>query len=85
MFKLRKKKKLDVSKLKDADLQAIFHKELEPYIKREELQEYLNKIHKDEEKQRKWDSLSTTKKLQLLRYILSKKGDSKDEMNRVKR
>lgn len=70
-FLRKKKKKI---KLDDKELQALIHKELEPYIKRDELQEYLAKIQGDEAKKKIWDNLSTRKKIKLLRYVLAKRG-----------
>lgn len=67
----RKKKKI---KLDDKEMQVLVKKELEPYLKRDDLQGYLDKIQKDEEKKKIWDKLSSRKKLKLLRYVLAKKG-----------
>ncbi len=75
-FKLKpkqKRAKLDKAEIKK--LEGSFDSRLQDYIKREELREYLAKIEKDERRKQVWNSLSTRKKLQLLRYVLSRKGE----------
>ena len=52
----------------------IIQDKLGAYIKQEDLKKYLDDIEKDKEKKRKWDSLSTSKKIKLMRYVLAKKG-----------
>ena len=71
-FFRRKSKKPKVIEKKDVE--AAIQQELTPYIKREDLQEYLAKIKKDENKRKLWDSLSTRKKIRFLRYMADKKG-----------
>jgi len=68
-------RKAKAEKLRKKELEATIQQELAPYIKREELLEYLSKIEKDEKKKKLWDSLSVQKKIKLLRYVASKKGE----------
>lgn len=71
MFRLKKKQKRP---LNEPEIHALVQKELDGYIKREDLQDYLKKIERDEKKKRIWDGLSTRKKIKLLKYALSRKG-----------
>ena len=52
----------------------IVQDKLSAYIKREDLKKYLEDIEKDKEKKKLWESLSASKKLKVLRYVLAKKG-----------
>ena len=73
MFRLRRK-----SKNKPVDekrLVEILNQELNSYIRQENLQAYLDTIERDKKKKELWDSLSSHKKLKLLRYALEKRGD----------
>lgn len=56
-------------------IEDIVQQELASYVKRDELQEYLAKIKADENKKKLWDSLSTHKKIKVLKYVLGKKGE----------
>jgi len=69
----RKKKKVGLEK---KDVNTIIQQELAPYMKLEELQEYLRTIERDRKKKELWDSLSMRKKIKLLRYVAEKKGVS---------
>ncbi len=55
-------------------LGELIRDELTSYIKREDLQEYLDRIERDKRKKELWDALPAHKKLKLLRYALEKKG-----------
>lgn len=77
MFRLRRKKKEKVG-LEEKDVALILHRELAPYITRDELKEYLEKIKSDEKRQRLWDSLSMRQKIRVLRYVSEKKGGKHD-------
>ncbi len=68
----RKKAKINPD---DKNLQVLIRKELEPYIRRDDVQDYLRKIRRDEHKKELWDGLSTRTKIKLLRYVLDKKGE----------
>lgn len=57
----------------ETSIRAILNQQLEPYMKQEDVQKYLRKIEADKEKKRVWDSLSTRKKIKLLRYVSGKK------------
>ncbi len=65
-----KKEKVGVEK---KEMMAAIEKELAPYIKREELKEYLNKIEEDERKKKIWESLTLHKKIRFLRYLSERK------------
>lgn len=82
LFKFRKKKRK--IELDEESISALIKKELEPYIKREDIQKHLLDIEKDELKKKIWDGLSTRKKLKLLRY-LAKRGDKHDKQISLKR
>lgn len=69
----RKKKKMGLEK---KDVNTIIQQELAPYMKLEELQEYLRTIERDRKKKELWDSLSMRKKIKLLKYVAEKKGVS---------
>ena len=71
-FLRRRKNKLKTVDKKEMD--KVIEQGLAGYIKREELQEYLEKIKKDEKKKELWDSLSRSKKLKVLRHVMAKKG-----------
>jgi len=72
-LKVRRKKKEKVG-LEEKDVANIIQKELAPYMTREELKEYLQKINEDEKKKKLWDSLSVRKRIKLLKYVAEKKG-----------
>lgn len=77
MFKrlrLRKRQKDKGKPLSEKGLREIMAEELAAYIKREELQGYLEKIERDKRKKRIWDSMSPYTKIKLLRYVLKQKG-----------
>ena len=74
-FRVRpRRQKVKVAKLDKKELEVAIQQELAPYIKREELLEYLKKIEQDEKKKKLWDSLPVRKKIKLLRYLAEKKG-----------
>lgn len=68
----RRKRKLKV--VDEKKLSTTLHDELEKYVTREEVQEYLEKIRKDERKRRIWNTLSIRKRMQVLKYLAEKKG-----------
>lgn len=72
MFRLRRKKKAKA--FDEKQLGGIIKGELADYIKREELQGYLENIDKDKRKKELWNSLPAYKKIKVLRYALEKKG-----------
>ena len=72
-FKLRKKKKK--AGIETKDVNTIIQQELVPYMKREEVLEYLRKMEKDKKKKELWDSLSVRKKVAILKYVARKKGE----------
>ena len=73
-FRIRRKKK-SVG-LEKKDVNTIIQQELAPYMKLEELQEYLRTIERDRKKKELWDSMSMRKKIKLLRYVAERKGVS---------
>lgn len=73
MFRLRRKKKDKV--VGEKRLGEIIKGELSAYIKREELQGYLEDIERDKRKKELWDSLPAQKKMKVLRYALERKGE----------
>ncbi len=68
-----KKKKLD--KGEEARLNEMMQRALGVYVKREELEKCLANIEKDENRRKLWASLSTRKKIKVLRSALEKKGE----------
>ena len=72
-FFRRKPRKQKV--IQKEDVEATIQQELAPYIKREELQEYLAGIKKDEKKKKLWDALPKRTKIKLLRHLAKKKGE----------
>ena len=72
MLGRRKKPKIG---LDNKEVQIAVQKELEPYIKRDDLKTYLADIEKDEKKKRLWDGLSARKKVKLLKYVKAKKEE----------
>jgi hypothetical protein len=70
-----KKHKAKLGKKDKLEMVDIIQQELTPYIKREELQEYLAKIEKDEKKKQLWASLSTKRKIKLLKYVLGERRE----------
>lgn len=72
MFRLRRKKKESTAEIKR--LREIMHEELSQYIKQENLREYLDKIEKDKDRKKAWDSLPMRKKNKVLRYVVEQKG-----------
>ena len=77
LFKFKKKQ--SILKPDKKEVNALVQKELEPYIKRADLQEYLAIIEKDEKRRQLWNSLPLARKIKLLRYVLSQKGEQKHE------
>lgn len=75
MFRLRPKRKDKGKAMPDKRLGEILRGELGAYVKREELQEYLERIERDKKKKELWDSLPMSKKVKVLRYALTKKGE----------
>ena len=73
MFHFRKKQKPQ-SKITEESVQQLIHKELDGYIKRDEVQDYLRKINSDKERKAIWNGLSDTKRLQVLKYLERKRG-----------
>ena len=71
--KLRlKKRQKQVKQIDEKNIKSLVHDELDGYIKKEDLQKYLADIQKDEHKRKIWNSLSSSKKLSLLRYLARK-------------
>jgi hypothetical protein len=75
MIKSKKKKR------GDEGLKGILSHELEPYLKRDDVQKYLRKIQSDAHKKEVWEGLSSYTKLKLLRYVAEKKGDERGKRN----
>lgn len=69
MFRRRKKNKI----IDEKRASEIVQGKLTDYLRQEDLKKYLEGIEKDKEKKEKWDSLSTAKKIKVLRYALAKK------------
>lgn len=74
-LKLRRKKKPKVQAIPKEGIQEILRGELDEYIKREDVKEYIKTIQRDERRRKVWDGLSPRKKLKLLRYLVAKKGE----------
>jgi len=70
MFFRRKKSKV----VDEKRTSEIVQEELSVYIRREDLKGYLEGIEKDKAKKKLWDSLSPSKKIKVLRYVLAKRG-----------
>jgi predicted nucleic acid-binding protein len=71
---LRKNKPKQRVGVKDSNIKLLVQQELQGYIKRENLQEYIDKIQRDREKKKIWDGMSTRQKLMLVRHIAQKRG-----------
>lgn len=71
--KLRFKKKQNKI-LERKDIDVLLESALAPFIKREELKEYLDKIERDKEKKKLWDTLSLRKKIEVVRYVMNKRS-----------
>jgi len=74
MLKLRLRKKKEDT-VTQKNLTEALQRELGDYIKREDLREYLAEIDKDEKRKKLWSSLSTRKKIKVLRYVVKKRGE----------
>lgn len=72
-MRLRRKKKQPKADM--TGIQSLVQKELEEYTKREDVQEHLKTIQRDERRRKLWNSLSPRKKIKLLRYVVAKKGE----------
>ena len=72
-LKLKKRKKAGVP-VNEKTIKELLNEELQSYIKREDLQGMLDSIERDKRKKEIWESLSSHKKMQLLRYALTRKG-----------
>jgi len=72
-MKLKRKQKGKV--VDEKRIGEIIRSELNDYIKRDDLQEYLQEIERDKRKKKLWDSLPDRKKIKVLRYALEKKGE----------
>ena len=72
-MKLRRKQKGKA--VDEKRIGEIIRSELNDYIKRDDLQEYLQEIERDKRKKKLWDSLPDRKKIKVLRYALEKKGE----------
>lgn len=76
-WKLQKRKvKKPERSNKELQVRDMIHDELQNYIKREDLEKQLDKIERDKEKRKLWNSLSDRKKIKLLRFVEGKKGVS---------
>ena len=75
MFKLRLKRKGKSIPVSEKRLDEVIKGELNAYIKRDELQGYLEEIEKDKRKKLLWESLPSYKKVKVLKYVLEKKGE----------
>lgn len=73
-FRLRKKAKAE-PRLDSQTLRTSIEEELRQYVSRDELQDAIKKIQKDERRRKIWEGLSTRKKIELLRYVFGKKGE----------
>ncbi len=69
----RRKKKV-ARPVDEKQLNETVQRELNKYLKQEDVQEYLEKIKGDERRRKTWESLSRGKKLKLLRYLSEKRG-----------
>jgi DNA-binding phage protein len=79
LFGGKKKKVIRVVKVKENNIKDIVHGELQGYIKREDLQKYIDNIQNDKDKKRIWDGLSTRQKTKVLRRIAEKRGLTQNE------
>jgi hypothetical protein len=74
-FRIGRRKKVK-AKVDKKELDEAIAKELAPYITREELIGYLQKIQSDDKKKKLWESLSPRTKIKFLKYMAGKKGGS---------
>lgn len=75
--KLKLKKQPKISKKDKKELSEMVHGEMSQYVSREELTEYYNKIQKDENKRRIWNSLPPNKKVLFLKYLAGRNRNGK--------
>jgi len=79
LFGGKKKKVIKVVKVRENNIKDIVHGELNGYIKREDLQKYIDQIQRDKDKKRIWDGLSSRQRLKVLRRIADKRGLKESE------
>ena len=72
---LRRKGKDKSPNIDKKSLEEIVQQRLADYVRREDLQEYLENIERDKKKKQLWDSLPVNKKIKVLQYALKKKGE----------
>ena len=72
---LRRKGKDKSPNIDKKSLKEIVQQRLADYVRREDLQEYLENIERDKKKKQLWDSLPVNKKIKVLQYALKKKGE----------
>ena len=75
MVAMKLKRKQKGKAVDEKRIGEIIRSELNDYIKRDDLQEYLQEIERDKRKKKLWDSLPDRKKIKVLRYALEKKGE----------
>ena len=72
-FNLARKQKKTQPVANEVGIREILNQQLAPYMKQEDVLKLIKKIESDKEKKKIWDSLSTLKKIKLLRYLSSKR------------
>ena len=72
MVRIGKKKQFNKGQQKQ--LLEIIHQETSRYISKDDLKRHLEEIDRDEQRKKIWDSLSTRRKIQVLRHALAKRG-----------
>ena len=70
-----RKQKVKLDKNVKKEIGDVVRQELTPFMTREQLEEYLNRIRNDERKMKLWQSLSKQKRIKLLKYVQLKKGE----------
>ncbi len=81
-LRLKLNKKKQQTQVTENTIRDILREDLNEYIKRGDLKEYLERIERDKRKKELWDSLPAYKKMKLLRYAIEKKGASHDAKSR---
>lgn len=76
-IRFRNKPKFD--KVQRKELLDLLRTETQKFISKDDLKKYLADIDQDERKKRIWNSLSTRKKIQLLRYHYKKGGAANEK------
>lgn len=71
------KKKPTKKEFNEQRVNEMLKESLSPFMTKEDVDKYLQKIERDKEKRRIWNSMTARQKMKLLLYLSSKRGDKK--------